>query len=80
MEGTVRCDANYVPLSPISFLKRSAVVYGDRLPIVYSDHVNLKAFNVIMVVLLLEPTAKISEAVMNCARIHGNIDLEDMAN
>ncbi|KAI3725543.1 hypothetical protein L1987_65333 [Smallanthus sonchifolius] len=40
MEGTIRCAANYVPLSPISFLERSAVVYRDRLSIVYGDHVN----------------------------------------
>ncbi|KAI3776990.1 hypothetical protein L1987_46783 [Smallanthus sonchifolius] len=39
MEGTIRCGANYVPLSPISFLERSAVVYRDRLSIVYGDHV-----------------------------------------
>ena len=39
MEGTIRCDANYVPLSPITFLERSAVVYKDRLSIVYGDHV-----------------------------------------
>ncbi|XP_076909683.1 butanoate--CoA ligase AAE1-like [Bidens hawaiensis] len=39
MEGTIRCAANYVPLSPISFLERSAVVYRDRLSIVYGDHV-----------------------------------------
>ncbi|XP_031404710.1 probable acyl-activating enzyme 1, peroxisomal isoform X2 [Punica granatum] len=37
MEGMVRCSANYVPLSPISFLERSAVVYGERLSIVYGD-------------------------------------------
>ncbi|GJR15878.1 probable acyl-activating enzyme 1, peroxisomal [Tanacetum coccineum] len=39
MEGTIRCDANYVPLSPISFLERSAVVYRDRLSVIYGDHV-----------------------------------------
>ncbi|KAD5960235.1 hypothetical protein E3N88_11707 [Mikania micrantha] len=39
MEGTIRCAANYVPLSPISFLERSAVVYADRPSIVYGDHV-----------------------------------------
>ncbi|GJW57679.1 hypothetical protein Tco_0104410 [Tanacetum coccineum] len=31
MEGTVRCDANYVPLSPISFLERISLVYGDHV-------------------------------------------------
>ena len=35
MEGTVRCSANYVPLSPLSFLERAAVVYGDRTSVVY---------------------------------------------
>ncbi|XP_059275524.1 butanoate--CoA ligase AAE1 [Lycium ferocissimum] len=34
MEGTVKCSANYVPLSPISFLERSAMVYSDRLSII----------------------------------------------
>ncbi|XP_071697733.1 butanoate--CoA ligase AAE1 [Rutidosis leptorrhynchoides] len=37
MEGTIRCAANYIPLSPISFLERSALVYRDRLSIVYGD-------------------------------------------
>ncbi|KAM3267155.1 butanoate-CoA ligase AAE1 isoform X1 [Capsicum chacoense] len=37
MEGTVKCSANYVPLSPISFLERSAFVYRDRLSIVHGD-------------------------------------------
>ncbi|MCD7463496.1 putative acyl-activating enzyme 1, peroxisomal [Datura stramonium] len=37
MEGTIRCSANYVALSPISFLERSAVVYRDRVSIVYGD-------------------------------------------
>ncbi|XP_042479170.1 butanoate--CoA ligase AAE1-like [Macadamia integrifolia] len=37
MEGLVRCSANYIPLSPISFLERSAYVYRDRLSIVYGD-------------------------------------------
>lgn len=41
MEGTIRCGANYVPLSPISFLERSAVVYSDRSSIVYGDHINI---------------------------------------
>ncbi|GAB2289292.1 Probable acyl-activating enzyme 1, peroxisomal [Dionaea muscipula] len=35
MEGLVRCSANYVPLTPISFLERSAVVYGERTSVVY---------------------------------------------
>ncbi|KAJ4965203.1 hypothetical protein NE237_017052 [Protea cynaroides] len=37
MEGLVRCPANYVPLSPISFLERSARVYKDRVSIVHGD-------------------------------------------
>ncbi|KAF3440860.1 hypothetical protein FNV43_RR19146 [Rhamnella rubrinervis] len=35
MEGLVRCPANYVPLSPITFLERSAKVYRDRTSLVY---------------------------------------------
>ncbi|KAJ1391266.1 AMP-dependent synthetase/ligase [Sesbania bispinosa] len=37
MEGTIRCSANYVPLSPISFLERSAIVYRDRPSLVFGD-------------------------------------------
>ncbi|KAK4791527.1 hypothetical protein SAY86_031940 [Trapa natans] len=35
MEGLVRCAANHEPLSPISFLKRSAEVYRNRTSLVY---------------------------------------------
>ena len=35
LEGTLRCDANYVPLSPISFLERSALVYTHSTSIIY---------------------------------------------
>ncbi|KAL5557737.1 hypothetical protein UlMin_033948 [Ulmus minor] len=37
MEGSIRCSANFVPLSPINFLDRSAIVYRDRASIVYGD-------------------------------------------
>nr|AHL44982.1 4-coumarate:coenzyme A ligase 4 [Fraxinus mandshurica] len=37
MEGTLKCSANYVPLTPISFLERSAIVYRDRVSIVYGN-------------------------------------------
>ncbi|XP_057974377.1 butanoate--CoA ligase AAE1-like [Malania oleifera] len=37
MEGLLKCSANYVPLSPISFLERSAIVYRDRLSVVYGN-------------------------------------------
>ena len=37
MEGSIRCSANYVPLTPITFLERSAVVYRDRASIVYGS-------------------------------------------
>ncbi|XP_026402791.1 probable acyl-activating enzyme 1, peroxisomal [Papaver somniferum] len=39
MEGLIKCSANYIPLSPISFLERSAVVYGDRISVVYGSTV-----------------------------------------
>ncbi|XP_041016351.1 probable acyl-activating enzyme 1, peroxisomal [Juglans microcarpa x Juglans regia] len=35
MEGVVQCSANYTPLSPISFLERAAIVYGDKVSMVY---------------------------------------------
>ncbi|KAK2656878.1 hypothetical protein Ddye_009930 [Dipteronia dyeriana] len=35
MEGLVRCSANYVPLSPVSFLERTSKVYRDRTSVVY---------------------------------------------
>ncbi|XP_074263848.1 butanoate--CoA ligase AAE1-like [Silene latifolia] len=37
MEGLVRCSANYVPLSPISFLERAALVYADKPSLVYGN-------------------------------------------
>nr|AIY34668.1 4-coumarate:CoA ligase-like protein [Albuca bracteata] len=37
MEGTVRSSANYAPLTPITFLERSAVVYADRPSVVYGS-------------------------------------------
>lgn len=35
MDGLVRCSANYAPLTPISFLDRSAKVLSDRTALVY---------------------------------------------
>lgn len=37
MEGTIQCNANYVPLTPISFLERSAIVYNNKVSIIYND-------------------------------------------
>ncbi|KAL5209245.1 hypothetical protein ABZP36_004868 [Zizania latifolia] len=37
MEGSMLCEANYVPLTPLSFLERAAVVYGDRTAVVSGD-------------------------------------------
>lgn len=37
MEGTIKSPANYVALTPISFLDRSAVVYADRISVVYGS-------------------------------------------
>ncbi|KAI8031255.1 putative acyl-activating enzyme 2 [Camellia lanceoleosa] len=37
VEGLVRCPANHVPLSPITFLERSAKVYRDRTSLVYGS-------------------------------------------
>ena len=37
MTGLVRCPANDVPLSPISFLERTAKAYRDTTSIVYGS-------------------------------------------
>ncbi|XP_021732204.1 probable acyl-activating enzyme 1, peroxisomal [Chenopodium quinoa] len=37
MEGLIRCSANYVPLSPISFLERAAIVYRDEFSVIYGN-------------------------------------------
>ncbi|GFZ09443.1 AMP-dependent synthetase and ligase family protein [Actinidia rufa] len=37
MEGLLQSPANYVPLSPISFLERAAFVYGDQVSLVYGN-------------------------------------------
>lgn len=37
MEGFYQCEANYVPLSPISFLERAAFVYEKSPSIIYND-------------------------------------------
>jgi acyl-CoA synthetase (AMP-forming)/AMP-acid ligase II len=38
MEGTVLCAANHAPLTPISFLERTALVYPDCPAIVAAGH------------------------------------------
>lgn len=35
MDSLPKRDANYVPLSPITFLHRAASVYADRTSVVY---------------------------------------------
>ncbi|XP_010029602.1 probable acyl-activating enzyme 1, peroxisomal [Eucalyptus grandis] len=37
MDGLLQCPANYVPLSPISFLERAAFVFGNKVSIIYGD-------------------------------------------
>ncbi|XVF35838.1 hypothetical protein REPUB_Repub19eG0005500 [Reevesia pubescens] len=37
MDGTVKCSANYLPLTPISFLDRSAIVYRDSVSVIHGD-------------------------------------------
>ena len=36
-KGLDKNPANYVPLSPLSFLKRSAMVYPNRISIIQDD-------------------------------------------
>jgi acyl-CoA synthetase (AMP-forming)/AMP-acid ligase II len=37
MENQGKCGANYVPLSPLSFLQRAAMVYANRTSIIYDQ-------------------------------------------
>ncbi|KZV53814.1 AMP-dependent synthetase and ligase family protein [Dorcoceras hygrometricum] len=37
MDRLAKCGANYVPLSPLSFLKRASMVYSSRTSIIYYD-------------------------------------------
>ncbi|XP_057529163.1 isovalerate--CoA ligase CCL2-like [Amaranthus tricolor] len=37
IDGLIRCPANYAPLSPITFIDRSAKVSPDRTSVVYDD-------------------------------------------
>ncbi|CAI9753268.1 unnamed protein product [Fraxinus pennsylvanica] len=36
MNALPKCEANYVSLTPITFLKRASMVYGDRISIIYA--------------------------------------------
>ena len=36
--GLEKCDANYVALTPLSWLKRAAVVYADLTAVIYGTH------------------------------------------
>ncbi|GLJ48012.1 hypothetical protein SUGI_1013990 [Cryptomeria japonica] len=37
MESLAKCEANYVALTPLSFLERAAVVYAERTSVIYGD-------------------------------------------
>ncbi|TYI39656.1 hypothetical protein ES332_A02G109700v1 [Gossypium tomentosum] len=37
MEGSIKCSANFVPLTPITFLDRAAVIYPDSVSLVHGD-------------------------------------------
>ncbi|KAK2979215.1 hypothetical protein RJ640_009613, partial [Escallonia rubra] len=36
MDGLPKCGANYVPLTPLTFLKRASMVYGNRTSVIYA--------------------------------------------
>ncbi|XP_057492360.1 trans-cinnamate:CoA ligase, peroxisomal-like [Actinidia eriantha] len=37
MDRLPKCEANYVPLTPLTFLKRASAVYADRTSIIYAE-------------------------------------------
>lgn len=36
MNALPKCEANYISLTPITFLKRASMVYGDRISVIYA--------------------------------------------
>ncbi|KAK3001051.1 hypothetical protein RJ639_021024, partial [Escallonia herrerae] len=36
MDALPKCGANYVPLTPLTFLKRASMVYGNRTSVIYA--------------------------------------------
>ncbi|XP_009772939.1 isovalerate--CoA ligase AAE2-like [Nicotiana sylvestris] len=39
IEGLIKCEANHVPLTPLSFLERAANVFRDRTSVIYGSKV-----------------------------------------
>lgn len=37
MDKLLKCEANYAPLTPITFLKRAAAAYSDRTSVIYAN-------------------------------------------
>ncbi|XWS36054.1 hypothetical protein CRYUN_Cryun20dG0050000 [Craigia yunnanensis] len=37
MDQLPKCDANYVPLTPLTFLKRASAVYANRISVIYEN-------------------------------------------
>lgn len=35
MDQLPKCGANYIPLTPVTFLRRAAAVYADRPSVIY---------------------------------------------
>ncbi|KAK9740141.1 hypothetical protein RND81_03G014700 [Saponaria officinalis] len=66
MEGLIRCGANYVPLSPISFLERAALVYADKPSLVYgNDSYTWKQ--------TLERCTKLASSLVNLGISYGDV-------
>lgn len=36
MDRLLKCEANYVPLTPLTFLKRASKVYAKRTSVIYA--------------------------------------------
>lgn len=57
----------YMPLSPISFLERAATMFGDKVSIIYNDHVRFSWRQT------YERCLNLASALVNLGISHGDI-------
>ncbi|KAK7253013.1 hypothetical protein RIF29_37380 [Crotalaria pallida] len=62
-----QCSANYVTLSPTSFLEGAATAYGDKVSIIYGDHVRFSWLET------HQRCVKLASALVKLGISHGDI-------
>jgi len=67
-QDLVECSkGSHIPLTPISFLERAATVYGDKVSIIYNDHVRFSWRET------YERCLKLASALVNLGISNGDI-------